>query len=173
VKGIEAAFFGAVATEHIELKRSANGNPWCAFSVGITMGANDDGREMQWVRVACFGETAERAAATFKKGTRIYIECQLKLDHWNDAKTGEPKHGLSASAFKAERVGVSNIGRNKPPKINIDRRFAQAEPAPYVGDSRASYAGNVYVPPQHQREGPRVQGLNDEFGDEVPFGRAS
>jgi single stranded DNA-binding protein len=162
MKGIESAFFGAVATEHIELKTGRSGTPWAAFSVGVTVGTLDDGKDqIQWLRVSCFSEIAERVAATFTKGTRGYVEGALKLDNWVD-KHGEPKHGLSVSAFKVEKVGASNLGRNRP---KIDKQFARGEPAPYLHSQSASYAA-----PPYQRERPKIQGL-DYFGDEIPFGR--
>jgi single stranded DNA-binding protein len=165
MKGIETAFFGAVATEHIELKTGRSGIAWAAFSVGVTVGTMDDGKDqIQWLRVSCFAEIAERVAASFKKGDRCYCEGSLKLDNWTD-KHGESKHGLSVNAYKVEKVGVSNLGRNKP-KREIDRQFAQAEPAPYV-HQRAPVTASSYAAPAHKRERPRVVGIHD-FDDPLP-----
>jgi single-strand DNA-binding protein len=168
MKGIEAAFFGTVASERIELKTGRSGTLWTVFSVGVTIGSTDDGKELlQWLRVSAFAETAERVAATFKKGDRCYVEGSLKLDTWNDKATGEPKHGLNVSAFKVEKVGVSNLGRNRP-KREIDHQFAQGEPAPYV-HSGTPITASSYAGPAYRREKPRIQGLNDDFDDRLPF----
>jgi single-stranded DNA-binding protein len=114
MRGIESAFFGVVGSDTIELKTSRSGAPWAAFSVGVALGSDENGKDvLQWVRVTVFGETAERVVATFRKGDRCYQEGALKLDHWQ-SKTGEAKHGLSLTAFKCERVGVSALGRNRP-----------------------------------------------------------
>jgi single-stranded DNA-binding protein len=171
MKGIESAFFGAVATETIELKTGRSGVAWAAFSVGVsTGGVTDDGKElMTWLRVTCFAEIAERVAATFKKGDRCYCEGALKLDNWID-KHGEPKHGLSVNAYKVEKVGVSALGRNKP-KREIDRQFAQRDPAPYVHSGQPITASS-FAGPAHRREKPRIQGLNDDrdyWRDELPI----
>jgi single stranded DNA-binding protein len=153
MKGIEAACFGLVGSEVIELKTSRNGTAWTAFSIGVTVGTTDDGKDLtQWIRCSCFGDVAERVCATFKKGDRAYVEGQIKLDNWTD-KHGEAKHGLSVSAFKVEKVGISAIGRNKPKR----------EPEP---GGTLSFAGSVY-----QRERPYVAGRADpaDFNDRLPF----
>jgi single-stranded DNA-binding protein len=118
MKGIEAACFGAIGSDAIELKMSKADKPWTAFNVAVDV--NDE--KPQWLRVSCFGEVAERVCATFKKGDRAYLEGNLKLDHWTD-KHGEQKHGLSMSAFTVQKVGVSAIGRNKPPRGESKQSF--------------------------------------------------
>jgi single-stranded DNA-binding protein len=172
MKGIEAAFFGSVATEHINLQTGPSGKPWAALSVRVTVGTLDDGKDLsQWIRVSCFGETAERVAATFKKGDRCYCEGTLTLIEWNDKVTGEPKHGLSVNAYKVEKVGVSNLGRNKP-KREIDRQFAQAEPTPYV-PPRTQISAPTYAGPAYGRGKPKIMGRDDfnghPFDDELPI----
>jgi single stranded DNA-binding protein len=154
MKGIETAFFGVIGSDTIELKTSRSGTPWASFSAGVTTGTTDDGKDiLQWVRVSCFAETAERVAASFKKNDRCYVEGSLKLDHWTD-KQGEQKHGLSVSAFKVEKVGVSAIGRNKP-KREADQNNGTITASSFVGPSR---------------ERPQVQGRDRfEFNDDLTF----
>ncbi len=104
-----------------------------------------------WLRVSCFGEVAERVAATFKKNDRAYIEGLIRLDHWTD-KHGEQKHGLSVSAFKVEKAGASAIGRNKP------RQDRSGTPI-----TASSFAGPA-------RERPKVVGRDDfAFDDQLSF----
>src|SRR3979490_1092429 len=104
MKGIEAACFGAIGSDTIELKMSKNDKPWASFNLAVDTGEE----KSQWLRVSCFAEVAERVAASFKKNDRAYIEGLIRLDHWTD-KHGEQKHGLSISAFKVEKTGVSAI----------------------------------------------------------------
>jgi single-stranded DNA-binding protein len=150
MRGIESAFWGVVGSETIELKTARSGKPWAAFNVGATVGTDEDGKDvLQWLRVSTFGETAERVASTFRKGDRCYCEGSLRLEHW-EGRDGEAKHGLSLMAFKAEKVGVSALGRNKPKQAPPG---AQAEQAPH---HRAPQRERIreYVPP---------------FSDPVPF----
>ena len=76
MKGIEAALTGVICGE-IELKESRNGNPYLNASLAVDVGS-DDGKP-QWVRVAVFGENAERIAMTVKKGDKLYCEGSLTL----------------------------------------------------------------------------------------------
>jgi single-strand DNA-binding protein len=116
VKGIECAFFGSLGNSP-ELKTSKSGKPWASLSVAAGTGEEDEGgrSRTQWVKVACFGEAAERVSGA-AKGTRLYIEGTLKLEEWND-KDGFARHGLSCAAWKCEKVGAPAIGRNKPKRM--------------------------------------------------------
>jgi single-strand DNA-binding protein len=107
MNGIEAAFIARVGTEP-ELKTSAAGKPWAAFNAAV--GSGDD---VQWVRVAVFGDLAEGLAGHVLKGDRLYCEGRLKLNEWTD-REGKSRTGLSVAAWKIEKLG--QIGRNKPAK---------------------------------------------------------
>jgi single-stranded DNA-binding protein len=143
MKGIECAFFGLLAKEP-ELKTSKSGKPWASISVGVDTGDVDDsgGTKLQWLRVAVFGEAASRLAGA-QKGTRLYIEGTLTLDHW-EGKDGEAKHGLSVAAWKCERIGASAIGRQRPAREKGQEYAAgsTAIPASYC----AGPAGRTQAP---------------------------
>lgn len=104
---IETAFIGRVGNDP-ELKTSAAGKPWTRINVCV--GAGDD---VQWIKIVCFGETAERLAGQIAKGDKIYCEGTLRLETWK-GHNGNERHGLSVTAWRAEKLGA--IGRNKPPK---------------------------------------------------------
>ena len=89
MNGIEAAFIGRVGTEP-ELKTSQAGKPWSSLNAAV--GSDDD---VQWVRVAVFGETAERLAGHLHKGDRLYVEGTLRLNSWTD------RNGQLDSVFAA------------------------------------------------------------------------
>jgi len=107
MNGIECAFVGRVGNEP-ELKTSQTGKSWLAVSVAV--GSDDN---VQWVRVALFGETAERLGGTLHKGDRLYVEGSIKLNTWQD-REGHERAGLNVAASKVEKFGA--IGRNRPPK---------------------------------------------------------
>jgi single-strand DNA-binding protein len=163
VRGIEAALSGVAGTEP-ELKTSKAGKPYCSFSVGVDAGEDDEGKErLEWVRCTCFGPVAERLAATLHKGEKLYAEGGLRLDRW-DAKDGQQRFGLSMACFKAEKIGSSAIGKNRP---KTDRQYAQAERAPIPP---SSFAGPAQF--EHRRQAPQIQGRDRfDFDDEIPFGR--
>ncbi len=162
MKGIECACFGAIGSDVIELKMSKAEKPWTAFNLAVDTGDE----KSTWIRVSCFGEVAERVAATFKKNDRAYIEGLIRLDHWQD-KHGEQKHGLSVSAFKVEKVGVSAIGRNKPPRQDrVDAPLASSNHGPLQRHRQQAEA----APPGAKRDKPKVVGRDDfDFNDRLPF----
>ncbi|WP_423414873.1 single-stranded DNA-binding protein [Hyphomicrobium sp. B1] len=106
---IEVAFIGRVI-ERPELKTSAAGKPWCSIRLAV-----GDGETAQYVRVAVFGEMAERLASSIEKGAKLYVEGWLRLDRWRTS-SNEERSGLSCAATKVEKIGASAIGRNKPAK---------------------------------------------------------
>jgi single-stranded DNA-binding protein len=71
MRGIETAFWGVLGKDP-EPKTSKTGNAFATMNVAVTVGKADDGKDVsQWVRVACFGETAEKIAARARKGDRV------------------------------------------------------------------------------------------------------
>ena len=146
--GIEAALSGVTGSEP-ELRISKAGKPYCTFSVGISAGEDDEGKErLEWVRCTAFGDAAERLAATLRKGEKLYAEGSLRLDRW-EAKDGQQRFGLSMACFKAEKIGAGAIGKNRP---KIDKQYAQAEPAAFAAPGASFCAGPA------QREKPQIQG---------------
>jgi single-strand DNA-binding protein len=110
---IEVAFHGFVAAD-AEAKTSQAGKAWTRLRAGV--GQGDD---ITWVSIAVFGPAAE-AAAALKKGDRIYVEGNIKLDSWT-GNDGVERTGLSVAAFKCERTHL--IGKNRL------RRDGDARPA--------------------------------------------
>jgi single-strand DNA-binding protein len=110
---IEVAFHGFVAAD-AEAKTSQAGKAWTRLRAGV---GKDDA--IQWVSIAVFGSAAE-AAAALKKGDRIYVEGNIKLDSWT-GNDGVERTGLSVAAFKCERTHL--IGKNRP------RRDGDSRPA--------------------------------------------
>ena len=106
MKGIECAFVASLGQD-VELKTSKAGKRFASFSCIVDMGQDEDG---QWLRVICFGDTAEKLAECSYKGDRIYVEGSITLNSWQNSE-GETKHGLNVTAWRAERL--ANIGRAK------------------------------------------------------------
>jgi len=99
LNGIETALSGRVISPAIELKTSAKGNTWCKFAVST---GQDEGVGI--VQVAAFGDVAQAVAAAATKGTRLYVEGTLRLEHWQ-SKAGEQRSGLSVAAWRVEVLG--------------------------------------------------------------------
>ena len=124
MRGIETAFWGVLGNE-LELKTSRGGKAFAQMSIVVAVGQDDDGKDVsQWLRVACFGETAERLVRQAKKGDRVYVEGTLTLNSWADKATGEARSGLNVAAWKCERI--ANIGKHR--ERNGEQTQKQAGP---------------------------------------------
>jgi len=138
MNSIEFALVGRLGRDP-ELKHSQSGNAWTSIGVGV---GKDEAT--QWVRVSLFGDAAEQAVATLKKGASVYIEGHgLRLDSYT-TQSGEQRHGLKAIATKVELVGAGAIGRNKAPKQRAPEGEAPApvstRPAPSFADDSIPFA---------------------------------
>ncbi len=149
MKGIEAAYFGALARD-VELRTSKTGKLWAQLLVMVDVGEE----KSALIQTAVFGEVAEKLAGA-AKGMRVYCEGTLKPSQWNTAD-GETRHGLSVAAFTCQRVGSSAIGRQRP-------KAAKQDEAPGTnGRPPASYCAGPA-----QRERPGIVG-RDDFNDALP-----
>jgi single stranded DNA-binding protein len=168
-RGIEAAYWGVLGKDP-ELRTSKTGKPFATMNVVVTIGESDDGKDVsQWIRTVAFGEAAEKIAATAKKGDRVYCEGQLTLNTWADKATGETKTGLNVAAWKCEKVpGIGRNRQRREPEYEVSRQNDHAGPTAYV-HQRAPITAPTYAGPAHRRERPKIQGLNDDFDDKLPF----
>jgi single-strand DNA-binding protein len=168
MRGIETAFWGVLAKDP-ELRTSKSGKPFATMNVAVTIGSSDDGKDVtQWVRVACFGETAEKIAAAAKKSDRIYVEGSLTLNTYNTAD-GETRTGLNVAAFRCEKVpGIGRSRQRCEPAHEVSRQDDHAGPASYLRQG-TQISASTYAGPEYRRERPKIQGLNDDFDDRLPF----
>jgi single-strand DNA-binding protein len=148
MNSIEAAFIGRVGRDP-DLRTSQSGNPWTALSVAV-----GEGEEVQWIRVAVFGERAEQLAGQLHKGDRVYVEGRLKLDTWT-AQDGKERTGLSVAAWKAEKLG--EIGRHKPARPK----------APLEGENPAP-ASTRSAPDVHRRDPVLRPSINEPDRPQAP-----
>jgi single-strand DNA-binding protein len=131
-KGVEAAFSGRLGGDPQE-RVSAKGAAWASFTVAV------EGNEEQttWVRVAVFGDVAQRVAAELRKGCQVYVEGSLRLSEWRDKRTGELRHGLEVAAWRVEAIGL--IGERRPKKPREGHEEGSRRPAGASdGQSRAA-----------------------------------
>ena len=81
------------------------------MNVTVTVGKSDDGKEVgQWIRVACFGETAEKIAAVRKRAIAFTARA-LDTEHLGGC---ERRHE-DRLEFAAWKVEQARRHRQKPP----------------------------------------------------------
>jgi single-strand DNA-binding protein len=126
MNGVSAAFTGRLGGVP-DLAYTRDGKPRLSFSVAVdehTTATEEHAAETIWVRCTVWGDLAAGLAEQLRKGSAVYCEGRVRLDKWTDKTTGEPRSGLSVSAWRCEVHGA--IGRNAP---NRERPAAEPEGA--------------------------------------------
>ena len=88
-----------------DLKYASNGNAVCNFSVAVNESWTDKGsgerkERTEWVRVTCWGKTAESAGEHLRKGSQVHVEGKLQTREYTD-KDGNKR---SVTEVVADRV---------------------------------------------------------------------
>jgi single-strand DNA-binding protein len=70
-----------------EMKYLANGDPVTNFTVAVNhsykpKGSDEWKEETEWFDVSLFGPAAERATAELAKGSKLYVEGQMRSRSW-------------------------------------------------------------------------------------------
>jgi single-stranded DNA-binding protein len=94
---IECAFVGTVVKEP-KRRVSQRGNAWVSFLCRV-----GNGDAASWAQVSVFGDCVDGLAG-LHDGSKVYVEGSIALNEWTSS-SGDRKHGLAVSSFKAEIVG--------------------------------------------------------------------
>ena len=96
-------------TRDPELKATPGGASVASMTVAVNRTWKDQSGQLQedvmFADVTAFGKTADIVAQHLKKGNPIYLEGRLKLDKWDDKKTGEKKSKLRVIMESFQFVG--------------------------------------------------------------------
>jgi single-strand DNA-binding protein len=99
-----------------QLKQVSNDTAMATFSVALTDTYKDaNGAKQQrvdWVRVVCFGRTAENCAMHLDKGCRAIVEGRLQTRQWTD-NDGNDK---SVTEILADRITFVDWKSNERPE---------------------------------------------------------
>lgn len=96
-------------TRDPEMRFTPKGMGICKFGMAVNRRykteAGEQKDEATFFDVDCFGKTAELIAQYFKKGSTIMLEGRLKLDQWEDKKTGQKMSKLGVVMESFQFVG--------------------------------------------------------------------
>ena len=114
--GIESAFTGRIGRDP-ELKMVKNGTmAMLMMSVLVDEAPPKEGQEAKptWVNAKLFGDKAQAASESLKKGDSVYLEGRLTLDEWQ-GRQGEARHGLSLLPWHWARSAAASLRGNVNP----------------------------------------------------------
>jgi single-strand DNA-binding protein len=93
-----------------EMKFLPNDKACATFSLAINRkwkdAAGQPKEDTTWVDVEAWGRTAELVGKYMTKGSACFIEGRLKLDTWDDKKTGEKRSKLKVVAESVQFIGT-------------------------------------------------------------------
>ena len=150
-------------TRDPEMRVTPGGLAICKFTVAVNRKFRtkdgQDKEEVAFVDVDCFERTAETIAKYFTKGKPILVEGRLKLDKWDDKKTGEKRSKLGvvleSFSFVSGGRGDGAGAEGDAPAGNYDDSAPPARPS----------RGAAGSPPAASRPPPPGENIDED----VPF----
>lgn len=128
-------------TREPDVKFLPNGGAVAGFCLAINRKfKGPDGsakEETTFVDVDAWGRTAELVGQYLTKGQPCFIEGRLRLDSWDDKKTGEKRSKLKVVADSVQFLGG---------KKEHDQHGAEAAPAPQMPQRPAPVSGYDEIP---------------------------
>lgn len=116
-----------------EIRHTQDGRPIANFSLATSESWKDkntgEKRERtEWHRVVIFTEGLAKLAEQYlKKGSRVYIDGQIKTRKWQD-NNGQDRYSteIVLDNFKSEMIMLGAAGSGRPPSANDPDEYGQA-----------------------------------------------
>lgn len=122
-------------TRDVELKYTAKGTAIARLGLAMNRKWKTESGEMKeevtFVDVDAFGRTAETLSQYLSKGRSVLIEGRLKLDQWDDKKSGEKRSKLGVVLESFSFVD----SKGEKPQAKSESKPAESTPALIDSDS--------------------------------------
>ena len=118
-------------TRDPELRYTPSGNAVAKIGLAVSRTWRDQKGETReeatFIDVDAFGKQAETIGQHLKKGRPILVEGRLRLDHWDDKKTGQKRSrlGVVLELFRFLDSGKGEVRNAVPQPVT-----AHAQPSP-------------------------------------------
>ena len=110
-----------------EFKTTQSGQMVSSFSVAVRQPKRQgEDPPAFWVKVECWGKTAEYAANYLKKGNSVCVTGQVTEESWSDKNTGELKKAVVIKNANIESWQSREGGQGAAP---VQQGYAQASQA--------------------------------------------
>ena len=114
-----------------ELRVATSGKEVCRFTVAVDRPTGD--RVADFIRVICFGSTANFVEKHFRKGSMIAVQGRIQTGSYTDGK------GVKRNTFEIVAVEVSFCGERRG-----DNPFTASSPPSISGTAKADEGVNGY-----------------------------
>jgi single-strand DNA-binding protein len=89
-------------TKPIEVKSSSGGKVYGVFDIAVSERIAKDKEETLFIRVTCFGKTAEYLGENTYKGSNVYVEGRLQRSEYES--NGEKKYSFAVIANSVQVI---------------------------------------------------------------------
>ncbi len=160
-KGVNKCIIIGNLGDDPQTKYMPNGNAVTNITVATSEEWNDKqtGEKQsrtEWHRVCFFNRLAEIAGEYLKKGSKVYLEGQLRTRKWQD-KTGADRYTTEIIADQMQMLDSRGDNAGQAPQ----QSYQQPQQAPQ--NNRPA------PPPQNQPQGIQQGGQMPDWGDEPSF----
>jgi len=101
-----------------ELRYSQNGDPIATFNLAFRLSKDKTG----WVKITCFGKTAEVAETYLHKGAKILLSCTLDYNQW-ETQDGQQRNTIQLIANRIEFIKTDGRGFENGHRDSDDSPF--------------------------------------------------
>jgi single-strand DNA-binding protein len=143
-----------------EIRHTGNGNAVSDLRLvtnnRYTTSSGEQREDTLFIDCTVWGRTAENCCNYLRKGSKVFIEGRLKLETWEDKKTGEKRSKIK---LEADRVQFLDSKRS-------DETEEAPEPAPAPARQAAPAPARTARPAAGRRQAVPAA---DEMDDTIPF----
>ncbi len=147
-----------------EVRYGQSGTAVANLSVGVTTRQKKGDTwedETEWVRVVCFGKTAENCGQYLQKGRSVAVQGRMRTQKYLDKKTNVEKYSTEVVADSVQFLGEpQGGGQRAAPGGNRPQGNGKPAPRSTGGSAQAEVATSV------RQAGNNTDGFVD---DDLPF----
>ena len=122
-----------------EVRYTAGGVPIANVSIATSNSWKDKNsgelvEQTEWHRIVFFNRLAEIVEQYLKKGSKIYVEGQLRTNSWKDKNTGEKKFRTEVVAREMQMLssrGEMNLQNQENSGVDQTSQNSQEESVPW------------------------------------------
>lgn len=131
MKGFNKVILAGNLTRDPETVNLPRGGSLVKFGIALNRSWKDQAsgeqkEEVTFVDVDAFGKTADAIGKFLRKGSSVLIEGRLKMDSWDDKKTGDKRSKLGVVAEGCTFLG----GKDEGEQAQAPREKAETKTAP-------------------------------------------
>lgn len=119
-------------TRDPEIKYTPKGTAVCQIGVAVNRYWKDASGEKQeevtFLDVELWGRQAEIAGEYLKKGDQTFVEGRMKLESWDDKKSGEKRYKLKLIGENLQLIGGGKRSGSSEEPDSRERKQAQRPP---------------------------------------------